>query len=162
MTFFAVLGNGAWMRHRGAQNRLGVSDQGDLSRSLIGTGFGYSEQRRASQGQMVARILPQVRDIRRAGAASIDLCWVAAGRLDGYYERGLHSWDFAAGALIIEEAGGNISTMDGHSVWAGHHSGSDLSREWDTIVAAGPGIHSDLMQLIHSCDVESNPDLDEV
>jgi len=162
MTVFAVLGNGAWMRHRGEQNRLAVSDQSDLSRSLIGTGFGYSQERRADQGQMVAGILPQVRDIRRAGAASIDLCWVAAGRPDGYYELGLHSWDFAAGALIIEEAGGVISTLEGRHVWAGHHSGTDLSREWDTIVAAGPGIHADLMQLIQRCVPQSSPGLDEI
>ncbi len=162
MTVFAVLGSGAWMRRRGERNRLAVSGQSDLSRSLIGTGFGYSQQRRAGQGQMVAGILPQVRDIRRVGAASIDLCWVAAGLLDGYYELGLHSWDFAAGALIIEEAGGVISTLDGRSVWPGSHSQTDLSREWDTIVAAGPGIHADLMQLIQGCDAEWSPGLDEV
>jgi myo-inositol-1(or 4)-monophosphatase len=161
MTVFAVLGGGAWMRYRGTESRLAVSGQSDLSRSLIGTGFGYGEQRRASQGQTVAGILPHVRDIRRAGAASIDLCWVAAGRLDGYYERGLHSWDFAAGALIIEEAGGIITTMDGRTLWAGHDSGGDPSREWDTIVAAGPGIHANLIQLIKSSAVSSRPRLDE-
>jgi myo-inositol-1(or 4)-monophosphatase len=73
--------------------------------ALVATGFGYVAETRARQGARVARLLPQVRDIRRFGAASVDLCYVAAGRLDAYFEEGLGPWDFAAGELIAREAG---------------------------------------------------------
>lgn len=77
----------------------------DPATALVATGFGYTADRRARQGARVARLLPQVRDIRRFGAASVDLCYVAAGRLDAYFEEGLGPWDFAAGELIAREAG---------------------------------------------------------
>ncbi|EUA34501.1 inositol-1-monophosphatase SuhB [Mycobacterium xenopi 3993] len=69
----------------------------DLSLALLGTGFGYSRRRRAAQAALLARMLPIVRDVRRIGSAALDLCMVAAGRLDAYYEHGLHLWDCAAG-----------------------------------------------------------------
>ncbi len=153
MTAVAVRGAGAKFRHNGDDEVLDVSRQHDLANSLIGTGFGYSGRRRASQGRVVADLVSHVRDIRRAGAASIDLCWVAAGFLDGYYEHGLHLWDFAAGALIIEEAGGTVTTLDGNAVWLpGTHADepSDLLREWDTIVAAGSDLHPRLRKLLIS------------
>jgi myo-inositol-1(or 4)-monophosphatase len=77
----------------------------ELSMALVGTGFGYAPQRRAQQAAVLARLLPQVRDVRRIGSAALDLCLVAAGRLDAHYEHGLHVWDWAAGALIASEAG---------------------------------------------------------
>ncbi|WP_461030841.1 inositol monophosphatase family protein, partial [Streptomyces sparsus] len=76
-----------------------------LHQALIGTGFSYLRDRRAVQGRLVAELLPQVRDIRRSGSAALDLCDVAGGRLDGYYERGTNPWDYAAGELIAREAG---------------------------------------------------------
>jgi myo-inositol-1(or 4)-monophosphatase len=85
----------------------------DLSRSLLATGFGYDPQRRRVQAQAVAHVLPKVRDIRRAGAAALDLAWLAAGRLDGYWERGLAPWDWSAGRLLVTEAGGAIAELDG-------------------------------------------------
>ncbi|HSO05219.1 MAG TPA: inositol monophosphatase family protein, partial [Candidatus Limnocylindrales bacterium] len=77
----------------------------DLSRALVATGFGYAQDRRAAQARTLTTVLPAVRDIRRAGAAAVDLCWAAAGRVDCYYERGLNPWDFAAGVLVATESG---------------------------------------------------------
>jgi myo-inositol-1(or 4)-monophosphatase len=81
------------------------SRKADLSQALIATGFGYDAGMRAVQGAAVARLLPQVRDIRRLGSAALDLVWTAAGRFDAYYERGLNAWDLAAGALLCRQAG---------------------------------------------------------
>jgi myo-inositol-1(or 4)-monophosphatase len=77
--------------------------------ALVGTGFGYAAQRRAEQSALLAELLPLVRDVRRIGSASLDLCLVAAGRLDAHYEHGLHVWDWAAGALIAAEAGAVVA-----------------------------------------------------
>ena len=79
----------------------------------MATGFSYEPVRRAEQAGIVRRLLPRVRDLRRAGAAALDLSWLAAGRLDAYYERGLSPWDWAAGRLLIEEAGGAVAAMRG-------------------------------------------------
>ncbi|WP_350227565.1 inositol monophosphatase family protein [Paraoerskovia sediminicola] len=76
-----------------------------LGQSLVGTGFGYDAGRRAAQAEVLTRVLPEVRDIRRLGSAAIDLCLVASGRLDLYYERGLNPWDMAAGELVATESG---------------------------------------------------------
>ncbi|MEU5431263.1 inositol monophosphatase family protein [Streptomyces olivoreticuli] len=100
-TYRAVRGEGAYLGNR----RLAVRSAPDLDHALIGTGFGYLQSRRAAQAEVLRSLLPAVRDIRRGGSAAIDLCDVACGRLDGYYERGLNPWDFAAGALIAREAG---------------------------------------------------------
>ena len=83
----------------------------DPARSLVGTGFGYDPERRRRQAEVLVRVLPQVRDVRRLGAAAVDLCWVACGRLDGYYETGLQAWDWAAGGLVAEEAGARVGTV---------------------------------------------------
>jgi myo-inositol-1(or 4)-monophosphatase len=92
---------------------LQVNPPVPLERALVGTGFGYTVQRRREQAAVLAELLPQVRDIRRAGAAALDLCGVASGRLDAYYERGLQPWDMAAGALVVREAGGVVSGLSG-------------------------------------------------
>jgi myo-inositol-1(or 4)-monophosphatase len=97
----AARGTGAFLDGRPVR----VSGVSRLSLSLVATGFAYRVERRAEQAGAVARLLPRVRDIRRVGAASLDLCMVAAGWVDGYFERGLHRWDWAAGGLIAEEAG---------------------------------------------------------
>ena len=80
----------------------------ELSMALLGTGFGYSRERRAAQAALLARMLPVVRDVRRIGSAALDLCMVAAGRLDAFYEHGLQVWDRAAGGLIAAEAGARV------------------------------------------------------
>lgn len=90
-----------------------VSDAARLDVALVATGFGYAAERRALQAETLARVLPRVRDIRRNGSAALDLAWVAAGRLDGYYERGVQHWDWAAGRLLVEEAGGATAELPG-------------------------------------------------
>ncbi len=81
------------------------SGQHDLAQALVATGFGYDAPVRGRQGELVARLLPHVRDVRRLGAAALDMAWVAAGRMDAYYERGIKAWDRAAGDLLCERAG---------------------------------------------------------
>ncbi|HTO00028.1 MAG TPA: inositol monophosphatase family protein, partial [Microthrixaceae bacterium] len=84
-----------------------------LAQALVATGFGYSSERRARQGRVVAELLPQIRDIRRMGAAALDLCSVASGRVDAYFEVGLGIWDLAAGQLIATEAGATVGPIEG-------------------------------------------------
>ncbi len=81
-------------------------------RALVGTGFGYSAERRRIQGSVIGGLLPQVRDIRRIGSAALDLCAVAAGALDAYWEEGVNQWDVSAGSLIATEAGAVFSNID--------------------------------------------------
>jgi myo-inositol-1(or 4)-monophosphatase len=82
-----------------------ASSREDLSTALVGTGFGYDAEVRRAQAAVAARLLPDVRDLRRFGSAAIDLAWTACGRLDAYYEHGLNAWDLAAGRLLCERAG---------------------------------------------------------
>ena len=106
-TFTALRGGGAFVDGR----RIAVNRPESLGRALIATGFSYEPARRALQGEIAARLLPQVRDLRRAGSAAIDLAWVACGRLDGFYEHGLNEWDSAGGALLVSEAGGAVRRL---------------------------------------------------
>jgi myo-inositol-1(or 4)-monophosphatase len=82
-----------------------ASEQDELARALVVTGFGYDADVRAGQAEVAARLLPRVRDLRRLGSAALDLAWLACGRYDAYYERGVKVWDIAAGALICRRAG---------------------------------------------------------
>jgi myo-inositol-1(or 4)-monophosphatase len=113
--FTAAAGGGAWLSGGagGGRSALRRPPGAPLEQALVGTGFGYRAARRKIQGEVVAALLPRVRDIRRGGSASVDLCSVAAGRLDGYYERGLNYWDYAAGALIAAEAGAVVGGLHG-------------------------------------------------
>ena len=147
-TFLAVRGQGAWRRTDSGlhsaigSGAIGSGPDGDitlrcnrgvpLGQALVGTGFGYLPGRRRVQGEVVSALLPQIRDIRRGGSASVDLCMVAAGRLDAFYERGLNYWDYAAGALIAAEAGARVTGL------AGRPPGSSMT------VAAGPGLYEQL------------------
>jgi myo-inositol-1(or 4)-monophosphatase len=141
--FCAVLGHGAWLQ-AGKNDwsplrcRPGVS----LDQALVGTGFGYLAARRQVQGEVVAALLPRIRDIRRAGVASVDLCAVAAGRLDGFYERGLNYWDWAAGALVAAEAGAVVGGLNGAPV------SSSMT------VAAGPALFGPLAEALAALDPE--------
>lgn len=107
--FSAALGAGATLDGR----PISASGETDLSLALVGTGFTYHADRRRTQGRVVAELLAEVRDIRRLGSAAVDLCMVACGRLDVYYERYLNSWDAAAGELIAREAGAVTSDFAG-------------------------------------------------
>ena len=110
--YSAGVGLGAHVVTDGVRRRLRCSEAADLSMTLLGTGFAYEPRRRAAQAALVAQMLPLIRDIRRIGSAALDLCMVAAGRLDGYYEHGLNVWDWAAGALIASEAGAELLLPD--------------------------------------------------
>jgi myo-inositol-1(or 4)-monophosphatase len=104
--FTAARGGGAWLTAPGAAAvQLHGSAPASLEQTLVATGFGYRVEQRQAQGAVVARLLPEVRDIRRNGCASLDLCSAAAGRVDAYYELDLKPWDHAAGALVAAEAG---------------------------------------------------------
>lgn len=108
-TWTAGRGLGAFLDGR----RLAINSARPLADSLVGTGFGYTLQRRTEQAQLVTHVLPRVRDIRRMGAASLDLCSIASGGLDLYYERGLKPWDHAAGGLVAREAGAVVTGLHG-------------------------------------------------
>jgi myo-inositol-1(or 4)-monophosphatase len=131
-TFTAVAGGGAWLHRAEARLALRCSAGVPLGQALVGTGFGYDAGRRQVQGEVVAALLPHVRDIRRGGSAAVDLCSVAAGRLDAFYERGLNYWDFAAGGLIAREAGATVGGL------AGRTESTSMA------VAAGPGLYQQL------------------
>jgi myo-inositol-1(or 4)-monophosphatase len=107
-----------------------------LAHALVGTGFSYEPERRRLQAEVLVHVLPRVRDIRRQGAAALDLCSVACGRLDAYYERGLAAWDLAAGGLIAVEAGAVVSDFTGGPPRAG------------AVVASTPGVAGDLRALL--------------
>jgi myo-inositol-1(or 4)-monophosphatase len=126
--FSAAVGHGAHVRRGGVSTSLRCTAVDDLAMALVGTGFGYAREQRVRQAEVLARLLPDVRDVRRIGSCALDLCMVAAGRMDAYYEDGVHVWDWAAGALIAAEAGAQLilPPVDGDS---------DL-----LIVAAAPGI----------------------
>jgi myo-inositol-1(or 4)-monophosphatase len=111
-TFTAVRGEGAWLAGRGGRQQLRCGAGPELAQALVATGFGYIAGRRRVQGEVVAALLPRIRDIRRGGSAAVDLCHVAAGRVDAFYERGLNPWDFAAGGLIASEAGAKVGGLE--------------------------------------------------
>lgn len=140
--FAAIRGGGAWRTTPDGTVPLHCSGQSDLGSALIATGFGYTVERRRRQGNLVAGLLPRIRDIRRGGAASLDLCWVAQGLTDGYYEEGLRPWDIAAGALIAEEAGARVVMLD-ERAW---EPLDDSGGESDTLVASAPGISGALRE----------------
>jgi myo-inositol-1(or 4)-monophosphatase len=104
--FTATRGGGA--RRNGAVIACSAKGADDLGTALCATGFAYDADRRRRQAEVLVRVLPQVRDVRRMGAAAIDLCSVAAGRVDAYWERGLAWWDHAAGGLVAAEAGATV------------------------------------------------------
>ena len=104
-TYVAVRGQGSVLVDERGVHRLVPNEPADLGQCLVATGFGYAADRRAAQSRTLTMVLPRVRDIRRAGAAAVDLCWAAAGLVDCYYERGLNPWDRAAGVLVATEAG---------------------------------------------------------
>ncbi|MGI8806451.1 MAG: inositol monophosphatase family protein [Acidimicrobiales bacterium] len=131
-TFSAAQGEGA--RLNGVP--IAVSGASDLASALIGTGFGYAADRRGAQAEILPHLLPAVRDIRRNGVASLDLCWVACGRLDGYFEAGGQPWDVAAGLLIASEAGAVSSGLDGGPVAP------------ESLMIASPGVAPALFELL--------------
>jgi myo-inositol-1(or 4)-monophosphatase len=125
-TFRAARGAGAWLGDR----RLRVHDPVPLDRALVATGFAYDAEDRRRQAAVLAALLPVVRDVRRGGSAALDLCAVAAGRVDAYYEDTVQRWDVAAGGLIAQEAGAVVTPFG------------------TGVVAAGPALHDPLREAV--------------
>lgn len=109
-TFRAARGGGAHLNDK----PIGVTGCDNLELALVATGFSYGAERRAAQAEVLARVLPRVRDVRRPGSAALDLAYFACGRVDAYYERDLKPWDWDAGRLIAREAGGAVQDLDGN------------------------------------------------
>ena len=162
-TFAALRGRGAWLSSAGEgggaaidprpapaslganATRLQVDTAPTLGDALVGTGFNYDARLRSRQAEVLTHVLPVVRDVRRGGAAALDLCWVAARRLDGFFEAGLQPWDWAAGALVAGESGAWVGDLDG-----GPPSGS-------MVLAAVPELADRLRALLLEADPESGP-----
>ncbi|MDO5075669.1 inositol monophosphatase family protein [Corynebacterium sp.] len=137
--YAASIGNGAWRQIPGQEpERMYVRDASDLQTSLVATGFSYDAVRRGHQAKLLTRVLPQVRDIRRLGSAALDLCMLAAGQVDAYYEHGLNAWDFAAGALIAQQAGAVVYTPS---------TDAPSAAGWP-VRACVPGIADDFLELV--------------
>ena len=121
-TWYASRGGGAFLN----EQPIKCNDVVELNRALIATGFAYDLDARPAQLAQLSELLNRIRDIRRNGAAAVDLCHVAMGALDGYFEKGLQEWDLAAGGLIASEAGAKVTTVAG------------------TTIAAAPSLHATL------------------
>jgi myo-inositol-1(or 4)-monophosphatase len=130
--YSAHLGGGATRDDR----PISVSSVDQINLALVGTGFGYSAELRSRQARTVARLIGEVRDIRRTGSAAVDLCLLSDGSLDVYYEEHLNEWDVAAGLLIAAEAGATVSDLAG----APAHPGS--------VLACSPGVHDRMLDLL--------------
>ena len=130
--FSAARGSGA----RLGDARLAVTDKKDLASALIATGFGYVAAQRVTQGRIIARILGEVRDVRRFGSAALDLAWLAAGRWDAYFESVEKPWDWMAGALLVRESGGRVTELN------------PQDPAFPRIIASGPRIHDGLVTLL--------------
>ncbi|MFP1601388.1 inositol monophosphatase family protein [Microbacterium sp. 2216-1] len=128
--FTAARGEGAWLDGV----RLSVTTETPAG-ALLATGFGYDPATHDGDLAMVRQVMPIARDLRRMGSAAIDLAYVAAGRLDGFFERGLNPWDFAAGAILVHEAGGLVSRLE-------------LDAPRPMVIAGGPVVHAELQRLI--------------
>jgi len=162
--FCAILGGGAWRASLAGQpdparllredmkagpasvligaERLACNDGVALEQALIATGFGYEPARRLVQGRVLSAVLPRVRDIRRNGACAVDLCLLAAGNVDGYYERGVQYWDIAASSLIAQEAGAVVGGLSGQP------AGPSMT------IGAGPALFAELHDLLAGLDAE--------
>jgi len=140
--YSAGAGLGARVTDEHGTHPLQCTAVDELAMALLGTGFGYSKQRRTAQAALLARMLPVVRDVRRIGSAALDLCMVAAGRLDAYYEHGLNVWDCAAGALIAAEAGARV-VLPEPGLTAGGPG---------PVIAAAPGIADELLAALERFD----------
>lgn len=139
--FSAARGRGA----RANGEPIAISRETDLASALVATGFGYAPARRRAQAEVLTRVIDRVRDIRRMGAAAVDLCSVACGRVDAYYERGLNHWDLAAGELIAAEAGARVGAIEGGPAKPG------------SVLAAPPALFEPLRELLVEAGAADHP-----
>lgn len=140
LLYRAITGHGATCNDR----PLRCSSKPDLATALVGTGFSYLADRRRRQAEILVDVLPLIRDIRRFGSAALDLCAVATGQVDAYYERGLNRWDLAAGALVAQEAGAVVENLRG-----GAPDGA-------FVLAAGPSLFPELRALLTRLDADGD------
>lgn len=145
VTYSAVSGAGAFATTADTRRQLRCAPTARLELTLVATGFGYDAARRRSQGALIAQILPAVRDIRRIGAAALDLCMVADGAVDAHIEHGLSPWDWAAGALIAAEAGAVVYTPSSES----------RSADGAATIAVAPGVAAEFIDLLDSVGARS-------
>jgi myo-inositol-1(or 4)-monophosphatase len=138
----AAAGHGAWL----GGDRLRISAVPELELALVATGFGYRVARRRSQARVLAQVLPRIRDIRRGGSAALDLCSVASGTVNAYYERGVNIWDVAAAALVVIEAGGTVRGL------------GQTPPSPEMLIAAAPPLAGTLAALLESVDAASDLD----
>ncbi len=145
--FTAVRGEGAFLLtgSAGSPRRLRCTQVTDLGQALVATGFGYDARRRAAQARVLPDLLPRVRDVRRLGAGALDLCAVACGRVDAYFEQGLSPWDLSAGGLIAREAGVRVEGLRGRA--AG----------FPMVLAAPDGVFGALHDLLVEHDADADP-----
>lgn len=135
-SYVGVAGVGAFSVTNDSLEELHVRQGSEVRNALIATGFGYSSVRRGLQAEIVASVLPQIADIRRSGCAVVDLCWLASGFIDGYFEIGLNPWDYSAGALIVSLAGGRVEApLD-----------ADLGK---LLISSTPEIFDEFEKLLH-------------
>ncbi len=148
--YSAALGHGAWLRSgsTGPDStavpavRLSCNREVSLDQALVATGFGYEAGQRLIQAEVLCGVLPRVRDIRRGGSCAVDLCSVASGSVDAFYERGVNLWDIAAGGLIAAEAGAQITGLHGK------RAGPSMT------LAAAPPLHRELHDLLAGLNPE--------
>ena len=138
VVYTATLSGGAYEVRDGVRTRLRANPISRVDLALVATGFGYDVERRRVQGELMSRLLPRVRDLRRIGAAALDLCMVASGAVDAHIEHGLSPWDWAAGALVAAEAGAIVRTPPPDS----------RSADGDATVAVAPGIADEFFALL--------------
>lgn len=136
--------NSLWKASRGAgaflnNQSLKCNDPVALNRALVGSGFAYDLEKRKKQASFIEKLLPEIRDLRRLGACAVDICHVASGSLDAYFEAGVNEWDYAAAGLIATEAGAKLTIKSG--IWNG---------EKHMVIVAGPALHDELLAQIKS------------
>jgi myo-inositol-1(or 4)-monophosphatase len=144
-TFVAVRGRGAVRHDQWGVHHLSVNDPVELAGAMVSTGYGYTQERRRAQSRVTSALLPRIADLRRLGACSLDLCYVAQGRVDAYFERGVHLWDYAAAGLVVTEAGGLFGGLNGKGP------------SEDLVIGAGPH----LFALLHDALREARADEDD-
>jgi len=138
--YAAAVGCGAFVERQEKRTALRASRAQDTETALVATGFSYNANWRGKQAEMLRKILPNVRDIRRLGSAALDLCHVAEGRVDAYYEHATHPWDYAAGAVIAAEAGATVR----------HPGLADRAEIGAPLIAAAPGLWDSLYELLET------------
>lgn len=143
--FIAVRGHGAWRVDDTGATRLHARQCRSLDQALVVTGFGYSPERREAQAELLLSLITHVRDMRRTGCATIDLAWIAMGRTDAYFERGLNVWDYAAGLVIARESGLSIDVRQ-----ATPESG-------ELLICAGPDIVDELTSMLLRLGADRGP-----